>query len=40
MAEEWNTMDIEKKKPFLDAAAIDKQRYTEEMKEYLEKKVS
>lgn len=39
MAEEWNTMNIEKKKPFLDAADIDKQRYNQEMKEYQEKKV-
>lgn len=40
MAEEWNTMAVEKKKPFLDAADIDKRRYQEEMKEYLAKKVA
>lgn len=39
MAEEWNNMVLEKKKPFLDAAEIDKQRYHREMKEYLAKKV-
>lgn len=39
MAEEWNTMSLDKKKPFLDAAEIDKQRYNQEMKEYQEKKV-
>lgn len=39
MAEEWNTMPADKKKPFLDAADVDKQRYQREMKEYMAKKV-
>lgn len=39
MAEEWNTMEADRKKPFLEAADIDKQRYNQEMKEYAEKKV-
>lgn len=39
MAEEWNTMEAGRKKPFLEAADIDKQRYSLEMKEYQEKKV-
>lgn len=40
IGEEWTALSDEQKKPYLDAAAEDKMRYQNEMKEYNKKLVS
>lgn len=39
MAEEWMTLSDERKKPYLEAAEIDKERFNREVFEYKEKMV-